>query len=54
MEVSININPNFRRSGYGQSLLYETVKKAFEKNASIKILSRILKKIIKVLNFLKK
>ncbi len=54
MEVSININPNFRRSGYGQSLLYETVKKAFEKNASIKILSRILKKNYKSIKLFKK
>ena len=43
VEVSININPNFRNSGFGESLLFETVKKAFREKESIKILSKILK-----------
>jgi RimJ/RimL family protein N-acetyltransferase len=43
VEVSININPNFRNSGFGKSLLFETVKKVFREKKSIKILSRILK-----------
>ena len=54
VEVSININPNFRKSGYGQILLYETVKKAFEKNSNIKILSRILKRNYKSIELFKK
>tara|TARA_B110000967_G_C18657873_1_gene446632 strand:- start:287 stop:778 length:492 start_codon:yes stop_codon:yes gene_type:complete len=43
IEVSININPNYRNSGFGETLLFKTIKKAFKKNENIKILSRILK-----------
>ncbi len=44
IEVSININPNFRGCGFGEGLLLETVKKAFKKDKNIKILSKILTK----------
>ena len=43
IEVSININPDFRNIGFGESLLFETIKKVFSKKKNIKILSRILK-----------
>ena len=31
LEVSININPDFRNIGFGESLLFETIKKVFNK-----------------------
>jgi len=43
IEVSININPDFRNIGFGESLLFETIKKVFSKKKNIKIVSRILK-----------
>jgi spore coat polysaccharide biosynthesis protein SpsF len=54
IEVSINVNPYFRNSGYGENLLCETIKKAFKKNENIKILSRILKKNYKSVKLFKK
>lgn len=54
MEVSININPYFRNSGYGETLLQETIKKVFRKNENIKILSRIKKKNYKSIKLFRK
>ena len=54
VEVSININPNFRNIGFGESLLFETIKKAFNRKKNIKILSRILKTNQKSIRLFKK
>ena len=54
LEVSININPDFRNIGFGESLLFETIKKVFNKKKNIKILSRILKTNKKSINLFKK
>lgn len=54
LEVSININPDFRNIGFGESLLFETIKKVFNKKKDIKILSRILKTNKKSVNLFKK